>query len=240
MNKNLLFCIAFLFLCSCVGINFTGIEDEGNEYVWEFISIEGNDNILLRDADKTYRLALKNLNNSKIFYFGTTHKLLLPISEFFKVDSFPKLKGIVFRSAETDGKNALTLLYINIVNDFKYVKPTSEQIFELTAKALAKMKLPDFSKFFTPDVYRCTKKYFDEEGMVKKEWLKELKIRIKKYSKDQVIIMKGKDLLPNRFYLISNSGKKITIYFTKSTAFIEFTGPKIIKDKLSIFYMGFF
>lgn len=225
MIKYFLFLFIFLGLCGCFGTHFTGIDEiEKNEFVWEFCSIKKSDASALED-DISYDIHLKEITTKGSDYFFEVRKSKLKaILKFFKKSTIEDLKGKVFRSKEISAKSAFEKFHIDIINDFKYKIPTPEEIFDILAKSLAKMKAPDYSKFRKKDVHNAYITIFNKNGFIKQEWIKNLKRKLKDISKDKIIIVRYHkyDIFKRNtvsFYLVSNEGEKKAFTITNSIIF---------------------
>lgn len=152
---------------------------------------------------------------------------MLPIVKYFKVKNYKGLEGKVFRSKESDPETALTLFYIDIINDFKYKVPTPEEIFDILAKALVKKQAPDYSKYYSKDVIRCYATIFDRSGYLRESWFNNFKEKVKKLSNDKIIIIKFEGMTVQRsrqhFFLICRSGEKKLFYLSRRN------GSKVFK-----------
>ncbi|MCF7795481.1 hypothetical protein K9M42_00075 [Patescibacteria group bacterium] len=169
--------------------------------------------------DNYYLVLLKNICLEKVYnkkYYYSKFSELEIFMKYFKVNKLDQLIDCIFESPEDDPLEALDLFKVQIKNNFKYVTPKDEELYDRAAEALSKMETPDFSDILKKDLLIAFNKIFSENN-INLKWLERFTYKINKYSGKRIklvkCLLKTNENGVNHFFLLSKNGeiKKIII-----------------------------
>lgn len=105
------------------------------------------------------------------------------IQNYYGVVSPDLLVGKSFKAPDEGATRAFDWLRVQIQHDFKYEPPTHEELYDVAARALAQMEVPDFSSYMGKHVAEAFLVPFGSGlSLTDQSWLNDFNALIRRYS----------------------------------------------------------